>query len=138
MEVQHRREEHQEKAGQDKGTTCWDVYQYRFAYNGVWYWSREERLHSGSTCDASAQKPGSFSEQQDVPCWRTTSQVSEFYQCVYEQEVCMKVFDPSEDIKDSKTAAEALTIAGAVVLSTGVVLVLGAVVACWLGACRGS
>ena len=66
------------------------------------------------------------------------NQVSEFYQCVYEQEVCMKVFDPAEDIKDANTTAMALTIAGAMTLFTGIVLVLGTVRACRLGACRES
>ena len=39
MEVQHRREEHKEQAGKQEETTCWDVYKYKFAYNGVWHWS---------------------------------------------------------------------------------------------------
>ena len=136
LEVQHSREERQEKQGQEKGTVCFDIYQYRFEYNSASYWSREESLRSGSTCDVSAQIPGSFSVQQDVPCWRTTSQVSESYRCVYEGEVCMKIFDPAQEIREAKAAAEALTIAGAVILPAGIMLLVAAVVACWFGACQ--
>ena len=149
LEVQYTEGEHQGKQGQDKGPVCTHIYDYRFEYNNATFWSREKHFEVGVGCEARAILPGSFYLEQDVPCWRTTSQVSEVYRCIYQGcdpegcpgtkgEVCMTIFDPAEDVGEAKEGADARTIAGAVLLPIGILLLVAAVVARCSGASRKS
>ena len=115
--VLHRAEDRQEGGGskQHQGSVCWDIYIYKFEYQGQTYQSKEEWVRrGGERCENSAQRAGLFSTGQDTPCWQATGDVSSLYS--FGNDAGLKIFDPAQEIEDAAQTAVALIIAGAMLL----------------------
>lgn len=134
--VNHRAEAYTEGSPEkNEGPKCMDIYSYQFVYQGDTYMSREERIKRGSgRCDSTQRVAGSFSVDEETPCWRSNGDVSHLYRC--QNDPCMKIFDPAEEIKDAQNTAQAYTIAGAVLLPVSVLFLAVAVVAFRKGGCK--
>ena len=136
-QVLHRAEYRQEGAGskQHQGAVCWDIYIYKFEYQGLSYLSKEEWVRrGGERCENSAQRSGLFSIGQDTPCWQATGDVSSLYS--FGNDAGLKIFDPAQEIEDAAETAVALIIAGAVVLPTSLLFLALAAALYRCGGCN--
>ena len=128
-----------------KGYDCWDVYRYRFLYQGEGksYLSREERSFSHEThfsvnngrCEEEPKQPGSFRMGQETPCWLGKAEVDRLrnmYKCEIESaELCLKIFDPAEE-EGARTGPIMIAVgASLLALALGLLLVV-----LWLGRIR--
>lgn len=105
---------------------CWDIYVYMFSSEGSVYQSREEVFRRGATTKndcarAGAPKPGSFSKDEEVTCWKpTTSSVPDEYRCG--NSACLKIFDPESEVTVKEGGARMMVLGGGALLGIGIAM----------------
>lgn len=125
-----------DSATREQQWVCWDQYVYMFTSEGSMYKSREEAFKRGastqSDCDSvGEQKPGSFSKDQEVRCWKPIkSSVPDQYRCG--NGACLKIFDPESEFEVQEGVARMMILGGGALLGIGISLCAGfAALSCW-------
>ena len=109
---------------------CFDVYDYRFSFEGQQYQAAKEELRRdfdgwGDTlCSTSQQKAGSFAMGDVVDCWRrkdVSTELDSVYRCG-NLPGCYKIFDPAAEVAAAQGTSTIFMIVGAVGLTLAVLL----------------